>query len=207
VKLIKQEAHIENCMPGREILQVLERAARTCYKSDRTYIDADRVKFLKMLLKRGHLSVFEHCSLSMRYITSRSVTHELVRHRLASYSQESQRYVAYKYDVLFIEPVDFDKYSPEGRQEFVDALESAEEHYHKLLTCWNCLPQQAREVLPNATATEIVMTANLREWLHILKLRTSKKAHPQIRDLMLKTQEIFVSILPDLFRDIHYGNS
>ena len=191
------------------ILPLIERAGRVCYKTENKITPASASKFVRMILKNGHESVIEHAVASVRFITNRGVTHELVRHRLASYSQESTRYVNYGgKDMEFIRPVWFKeetKYythtwgSPE--QIFIDAITDAELSYNNLLNIgWK--PEQAREVLPNALKTEVVVTANLREWRHIFKLRTSKRAHPQIRALMLDCLEGFKEDIPILFDDI-----
>lgn len=132
-----------------------------------------------MLIKRGHESVLEHASITVRFVCDRSISHEIVRHRLASYSQESQRYVRYNGDIEFINPRMPNAKAYEAWQEL---CERAEETYKELLS-YGVQPQQARSVLPNSTKTEIIMTANLREWRHFLKLRTAKAAHPQMREL------------------------
>lgn len=138
-----------------------------------------------------------HAYRTVKFITSRSVTHELVRHRPCSFSQESQRYVRYDGNMEFIKPVWL-----KGEQRyFIWACENAEESYYDLLNVgWK--PEQAREVLPNSTKTEIIVTCNLTEWLHIFKLRTSKQAHPQIKSLMQGCQEDFKKELPEIFNEI-----
>jgi len=180
-------------------LQIIELAGRTCYKSEARADDESAARFCRMLLRRGHESVMEHVSASVRFITNRSITHELVRHRLASFSQESTRYVDYQDEMEFIQPVWLDAHS-EGP--FLRTCESAEVAYRIFRKIMGWRPEQAREVLPNALKTEIVMTANLREWRHVFKLRTSKAAHPQMRALMLSCLEGFKREIPVLFDDI-----
>ena len=188
-------------------LQILETAGRTCYKSEDKITQHSAEKFVKMVLKRGHESVIEHVSASVRFITNRGVTHELVRHRLCAFSQESTRYVDYQKEMEFIRPVWIkDGYNEQGIafNTFLKALRINELYYQDLRALgWR--PEQAREVLPNALKTEIVVTANLREWCHIFKLRTSKAAHPQIRALMIPCLEAFKKEIPILFDDINGG--
>ncbi len=188
-------------------LETIEMAGRTCYKSEDRITQESAEKFTRMIVKRGHESVIEHASASIRFITNRGVTHELVRHRLCAFSQESTRYVNYGgSDIQFIRPVWMDKgtdtaknYTP-AELNWIMAMEKAEGAYKTLLKQgWR--PEQAREVLPNSLKTEIVVTANLREWRHIFKLRTSKAAHPQIRTLMSDCLNGFRQGIPVLFTD------
>ena len=194
-------------------LETIEAAGRICYKSENKITEGSAEKFVRMIIKRGHHSVIEHASMSVRFICDRGVTHEIVRHRLAAYSQESTRYCNYKGGVTFIIPPWIDL--PKG--EFFDAgelfsgycseyvwfrsMQNAEAAYiHLLADGWS--PQQARSVLPNSLKTEIVMTANLREWMHVFKLRTSKAAHPQMRELMIPLLKEVKTLVPVIFDDI-----
>jgi thymidylate synthase (FAD) len=189
-------------------LELIEIAGRTCYKSESEITPESARKFVRMLLKRGHESVIEHASASVRFITNRGVTHELVRHRLCAFSQESTRYVDYQEEMEFILPVWFppppwgpDEPAAEQWPTFTTSLIQAENKYRELrMLGWRA--EQAREVLPNALKTEIVVTANLREWRHIFRLRTSKAAHPQMRALMLSCLRGFKKEFPVLFDDI-----
>lgn len=217
MKVIQQSHEILYMPPKEEILKYIELAGRTCYKSENHITENSAQDFVKKVIDRGHESVIEHMSIMVRFITDRSVTHELVRHRLAAYSQASQRYIRYSGDMEFILPVwmrpvlvrewgycDIDRYPmlrPLEERTWIEALLNAECAYLQLLReGWR--PEQARSVLPNSAKTEIVMTANLREWRHILKLRTSKKAHPQIRELMLCLLEELKQKVPVIFEDI-----
>jgi thymidylate synthase (FAD) len=175
--------------------QILERAGRTCYKSDPK---GDPKEFIKRIIKRGHMSVIEHVSASVRLITSRSVSHELVRHRISSISQQSQRYVKYN-DIAFIIPEWYDRIMSSERELFLEYLSMVETAYSSMINNWNLKPEDARDILPNCTATELVMTANLREWLHIFKLRCSDKALPATRNLMRLVREGFAQELPYIF--------
>jgi thymidylate synthase (FAD) len=174
-------------------------------------------KFTKMLLDKGHDAMIEFGDVTVRFVTNRGVTHELVRHRMASYAQESTRYVRYDGGMEFIRPVwvlesyaettflpedliRYDRNNPEHI--FVSSCIKAEIAYKTLLgQGWR--PEQAREVLPNSLKTEICMKANIREWRHIFQLRCSKKAHPQIRALMLSLLAELKQKLPVVFDDIY----
>jgi thymidylate synthase (FAD) len=187
-------------------LELIEEAGRTCYKSEEKRTNDSSQKFVKMILKSGHESVIEHAFASVRFITNRGVTHELVRHRLCAFSQESTRYVDYQKEMEFIKPVwwknkDSGQPSNEAETLWMESIEFCETNYKKLREKgWR--PEQAREILPNSLKTEIVVTANFREWRHIFKLRTSKAAHPQIRELMTSCLEMFKKEIPILFDDI-----
>jgi len=183
-------------------LECIESAGRTCYKSEDKITQGSAERFARMLVKSGHESVIEHAVAGVRFITNRGVTHEIVRHRLAAYSQESTRYVNYgNQEMTFIRPVWWEQSTEEQKALFIKACESAEDQYNQLLASgWQ--PQQAREVLPNSLKTEIVVTANLREWRHIFRLRTSKAAHPQIRVLMQSCRDGFQRQIPILFDDM-----
>lgn len=201
MKLVDQSFEIIST--ALEPLQLIEQAGRTCYKSEHKITDDSAAKFVAMLLKRGHHSVIEHAGATARIITNRGVTHELVRHRLCSFSQESTRYVNYGgEDIEFIKPVWHNGFEDAASHMFDRACREAEGYYKNLLQLgWR--PEQAREVLPNSLKTEIIVTANLREWRHIFKLRTSKAAHPQMRALMLDGLRQFQEAVPVLFDDIN----
>jgi thymidylate synthase (FAD) len=201
--------------PPADTLNFLELCARTCYKSEGKISEGSAERLIKRLLSSGHHSVIEHAVASIKFTTDRGVSHELVRHRLASYSQESTRYCSYgKGDIQFILPVwmphhwvdDWldelvhgDPWRPEVV--WIQSLLHAETAYKNLLEMgWR--PEQARSVLPNSLKTEIVVTANLREWRHIFKLRCSQAAHPQIRGLMQSCLEGFKNKVPVLFEDL-----
>ena len=175
-------------------LEIIELAGRTCYKSEGRITKDSSRKFVKRIIKQGHTSVLEHATASVRFITNRGVTHELVRHRLCSFSQESTRYVKYDGDMEFIKPVWLNLVN----SIWADSMRDAEQKYRGLL-CMGWRPEQAREVLPNSLKTEIVVTTNLREWKHIFDLRCSKAAHPQIRELMISCRKGFREAIPIVF--------
>lgn len=187
------------------MIKRIEYYARVCYKSEDKITDDSAEKLIRMILKRGHESVIEHEWLSVRLICDRGISHEIVRHRLASYSQESTRYVDYIKetgegggDIQFINPIDF---SIEQLSAWKDAMSIAESNY-KFLRELGAKPEMARSVLPNSLKTEIVMTANLREWRHVFKLRTSKAAHPQMRQLMKPLLKELRKYIPVIFDDV-----
>lgn len=214
--VIDQSFEIVRCPSYWECMTLIEDAGRTCYKSKPGQYTAG--PFVERMVKSGHHSVIEHANATVRIITNRGVTHELVRHRLASYSQESTRYCNYGSDhVTFIRPHKcaesvlgtwdpMDNLWNQNEYEtpeliWLVAMHRAEKYYKSLLGAgWK--PEDARGVLPNDLKTEIVVTANMREWRHIFKLRGSKAAHPQIRELALEMLEAFWIIWPELFRDI-----
>jgi len=200
MKIIKQSHEILHVTPN--ILQQIEHCGRVCYKSEDKITDDSAEGFVRRMIKSGHHSVLEHGSISVRFITNRGVTHEIVRHRLASYSQESSRYVNYNgQEMEFIEPVWWEERTVGQEETFKVALMSAEKAYKDLLEQkWK--PEQAREVLPNSLKTEIVMTANPREWRHFFKLRTSKAAHPQLRALARELLIDLQDMTPVLFGNI-----
>lgn len=184
-------------------LEIIERAGRTCYKSEKRITKGSAEKFVKMILELGHETVIEHASASVHFITNRGVTHELVRHRLASYAQESTRYVRYSGEIEYIKPAWWNdpNYTEAQKQNWLAAMQQAENAYLEALKLGD-KPEQAREVLPHALKAEIVVTANLREWRHIFELRASPKAHPQMRVLMLDCLKGFGQEIPVIFDDL-----
>jgi len=181
--------------------EVIELAARTCYSSrDRIY-SSNRAIFLKRLKEMGHLSVFEHASATFDISgISRACSHQLVRHRLASYSQRSQRYVSEEgFDYVIPPSIEG---RPEAKKLFTQEMERLREGYNRLVSLG--IPKEdARFILPNACTTHLVMTANFREWLHILSLRLEKRAQWEIRTLMEKILEILKEKAPAVFGDIN----
>lgn len=199
MKVRNQYFEILDRLNGKGILKKIEKCGRVCYKSENKIDNGTAEKFVGNIIKRGHESVLEHASFSVRFVTDRANTHELVRHRLASFSQESQRYVAYDGDMEFIRQVDI---TGTKENHWRECMELAEKEYLALRRYDKLSPQLARSVLPNSTKTEIIVTANLREWRHILKLRTSKAAHPQMRALMIPLLNKLKKLIPVVFDDI-----
>ena len=192
-------------IPGMVIMKRLEEIGRVCYKSEDKITDDSYKKFLGNIIKRGHESVLEHCSITMKFICDRGVTHEIVRHRIGSYSQESTRYCNYSNDkfgneITVIKPCFFGEGSDKYKIWYL-GCKDAETAYFNLIY-EGATPQEARSVLPNSLKTEIVVTYNIREWRHFFKLRCSKAAHPQMREVAKMAFEQFYKYMPELFEDI-----
>ncbi len=203
--IIKPSIEILDKITPEDILKKLELCGRVCYKSENKITSDSAIRFISNIIKSGHESVLEHVSFSVKFICDRGVSHEIVRHRIASYSQESTRYCNYSKgdfgsQITVIEPL----YLEPGTKAYniwKAACELSEQMYFKLLD-EGCTAQEARAVLPNSLKTEIVMTANIREWRHFLKLRTSSAAHPQIREIADMLLDELHFMLPVLFDDI-----
>ena len=184
--------------------KILELAGRTCYKSEDRITDNSANKFIKNIVRRGHESIIEHMSVTYRITCSRSCSHQLVRHRLASYSQESQRYVNYgKKDKLkVIVPLAIIQRMPEYTI-YMENIERDYKAYRDILKSPYCKPEDARYLLPNATATEIVTTMNLRMWRHVIKERgLNPRAQWEIRNIIFNIGCELKQILPAVFGDI-----
>lgn len=187
------------------VLRKVEMAGRTCYKSDSCFTRESAEKFIGTLISKGHESVLEHASLTVRFTCDRGVSHELVRHRIASYSQESTRYCNYSKDkfggeISVIRPCFLEK-GTSAWAVWEDACETAENAYFSLLHT-GCSPEQARAVLPNSLKTEVVMTANMREWRHFIRMRATSAAHPQMREIALLLVGMLRAGYPVFFKDL-----
>lgn len=205
MKIINANVELLYPVNGLELVRRVEECGRVCYKSEDKITPQSAPKFVADLIRRGHESVLEHVSLSVRFIVDRGVSHEIVRHRLASYSQESTRYCNYskgKYggEITVIRPCFLSESDPEYLI-WKEAMEAAERSYFKMLE-QGCTPQEARSVLPNSLKTELIMTANLREWRHFLMLRCAPAAHPQMREVALELLDRLFSLLPPVYEDI-----
>lgn len=190
-----------------KILKDIERAGRVCYKSENNITDDSCITFCKNILNRGHEAVIEHSQLSVRFICDRAIANEIVRHRIASYCQASTRYVNYSKDkfgneITVIEPEDLEN-DTINRSIWYNSCKSAEDAYMVLLSN-GIKPELARNVLPLSTATELIMTANIREWRNVLRLRSSHnmRAHPQMRSICDRLLSELKSKIPVLFDDI-----
>lgn len=205
MKIIKPYTLIWDDVNGQEVLKKIELCGRVCYKSEGKIQEGSAEKFVANIIKRGHEAVLEHVSVTVRFVVDRGVSHELVRHRLASYCQESTRYCNYAKDdfgteITVIKPL-FLEEGTDGYYHWKNSCEEAEKAYFKMLE-WGCTAQEARTVLPNSLKTEVVMTANLREWRTFFKLRTSPAAHPQMREVTIPLLEGFKKLIPVVFDDI-----
>ena len=209
MKIIDAGIEILDAPDYGAMLRKIERIGRVCYKSEDKITDTSAEQFIRGIIKRGHESVIEHESISVLVTCDRGVSHEIVRHRIASYSQESTRYCNYsgeKFDgeITVVRPC-FLEWDTEGWDIWKIGCQIAENAYFDMLA-WGCSPQEARSVLPNSLKTEIVMTMNLREWRHFLRLRGSKAAHPQMREIAVMIGEEFEERYPVFFEDLEVKN-
>ena len=196
-------------------LETLEKAGRTCYKSEAKITPDSAAQFVEMLVRHNHHAMIEFGDIIVRLITNRGVTHELVRHRHCSFAQESTRYVRYDGAMDFIRPVwsgegvlgkwtdpnQIPEALPEGDRVWIGSMIRAEQEYRQLIELgWKA--QMAREILPNSLKTEIVVKANIREWRHIFTLRCAKASHPQMVALMQPLLADLKSRIPVVFDDL-----
>lgn len=189
MKIISPRFDIMTPLPsGEDVVKFIEQCGRICYKTEDKASDRSGEQFCQKRIDTGHESVIEHFGLTVKFTCDRGVSHEIVRHRVASYSQESTRYCNYSGDrfgkeITVIRPC-FLEEGTSAWNAWYDAMEHAEQVYFDMLNV-GCSPQEARSVLPNSLKTEIIMTANLREWRHFFRLRTAEAAHPQMRELTI----------------------
>ncbi len=209
MRLINASYEILTDINSDKILKTIELAGRTCYKSEDRITDISAVAFADMIVNQyKHHSVIEHEHLSVRFIVDRGVSHELVRQRLASFSQESTRFCNYSKDkfgneITFIRPCWWDKASLRSQDIWISSMINDENDYRDLIEeGWT--PQEARSVLPNALKTEIVVTSNLRHWREIFSQRVAKNAHPQMREVMQPLLTDMQASIPIIFDDITY---
>ena len=205
MKIIEQYHEILSV--PENLMQTVELAGRTCYKSESNITPESAGKFVSMLIGHGHHAMIEFGSIIVKFVTNRGVTHELVRHRLCSFAQESTRYVNYGGDdIEFILPdwasKPCDAENGHGPMKIWRSSMLAAENAYKELLKKGWRPEQAREVLPNSLKTEIVVQANIREWRHIFKLRAAPQAHPQIKALMKPLLSELREKLPVVFDDL-----
>lgn len=219
MQLIKPYAELFYFQPEATI--AIEKIGRVCYQSsDRSdFTELSSYNFVKRLISKGHLSVLEHASATIRFVVDRGISHEIVRHRIASYSQESTRYCKYNDHVMFVIPswaseikagiyaldsLDSVKYAdtlPANERTWFVAMLSAEANYGALINN-NISPQNARSVLPNSLKTELIMTANMREWRHFFQLRTSTAAHPDMQIVAGQALRAMHYRAPEIFGDL-----
>lgn len=191
-----------------EMVTLIESAARTCYKAEGQMGNTFNPEFIRSKIDMGHLSVTEHSLVTVRFICDRGVSHEIVRHRIASYSQESTRYCNFAKDkfgneITVIKPCFWEEDSDEYCL-WHDAMLDAEKGYFRLLEA-GASPQEARSVLPNSLKTEIIVSMNFREWRHFFQLRaigTTGKPHPQMKQLAAPLLKTFKQYIPVIFDDL-----
>ena len=206
MQIIKPSVEFITPIDGDAILTHIEKCGRVCYKSEAKISSGSAKKFCQDLIKRGHEAVLEHYSFTVKFICDRGVTHELVRHRLASYCQESTRYCNYGKgqfgaEITVIEPLYLAKDTP-AYDTWKNACEAAEKAYFDLLDL-GLTPQEARAVLPNSLKAEIYMTANVREWRHFFRLRCAPAAHPQMREVATQLLQMCREKIPVVFDDVY----
>lgn len=233
IKFVFPKFKINAVLNEKKILKHLEKCGRRCYQSDNKITKDSCYKFVSNLITRGHESVLEHFSFSVTFICSRAISHQLVRHRISSFSEQSQRYCNYakkvqlqviiphwisekdkeilaKAGTITVYPVDWEQeiynyiYFPNVSEEtlvWADSIGHSAESYRELVQA-GFKPEEARSVLPNSIKTEITMSANIREWRHMLKLRTSPAADSEMRELMIPFLKQLKESLPTLFNDI-----
>lgn len=220
MKIIKPSYEILSPISGDE-LKYIEAAARTCYKSEDKITEDSARNLVRGLIRSGHEAMLEHGYLSVRFICDRGVSHELVRHRLFSFAQESTRYVNYSTDkhggeLTFIEPIFF----PDESEDLVPGITAIHHNIKRAIWANLCVaaenayltliekgakPEEARTVLPNSIKTEIVITGNYREWRHFFWLRAADKtgpAHPQMKELTVPLLLELNEKIPIIFEDI-----
>ena len=221
VQILKNAGGYEILTPVDSLPQqllLIEKAGRTCYQSEHGPITLKTAeKFIRMLIKRGHHSQLEHSMLIVQFNNcSRGFTHELVRHRLAAFSQESTRYVDYsssneaepdleKFSIKFVVPPHRDENQPialsDGRVMTLAEMAKETEEFYRALRKAGWKPEDARQILPNGIKSQIVISCNLREWRHIFFMRTAIFAHWEIRPVMCSLLRELKTIIPVMFDD------
>ncbi len=208
MKIINPYTEIYQDFDGQKVLEKIEAVARTCYKSEGKIKEGSASKMVAALIRSGHEAMLEHQSITVKFVCDRGISHEIVRHRLASFAQESTRYCNYGKDdfgseITFIKPF-FLNPETDGFKMWETAMFEAEHFYFELLD-YGCSPQEARSVLPNSLKTEVNMTANLREWRWFFKLRAAGmtgKPHPQMLEVAVPLLQKMKDLIPVVFDDI-----
>ena len=208
MRVINAGYEIISDLNGEEILKHIERCARVCYKSEDRITDDSAEKMVAALIRSGHEAMLEHYSFTVKFICDRGIANELVRHRIASFAQESSRYCCYAKDkfgkeLTFINPCFWESDSDNYARWFHE-MDEAEKTYLAMIES-GATPEQARDILPMSIKTEIVMTANLREWRHFFKLRAegvTGKPHPQMLEITIPLLKELKQKIPVIFDDI-----
>ena len=206
MKVVKASYEIMDPIDQDYIYKKIEKIARTCYDSLDKIGEGSAERMIKHLVKNHHEAMLEHVSITVKFICDRAIANEIVRHRVASYAQASTRYINYKDGVEFIDPCFFseDEDHDQARVEWMSAMSTCESAYQNMIESGST-PQEARDVLPLSTKTVIYMTANLREWRHVLQLRalgTTGRPHPQIVEIMMPLFKELKEKLPAVFVDM-----
>lgn len=212
MNIIKPSVEIIDMKDYDQMIRKIEKIGRVCYKSEGNITEESAERFISNILKRGHESVIEHEAITVRMTCDRGITHEIVRHRIASYSQESTRYCNYtgeKFgnEITVIDLAGGFEYNLNDENDrkkyevWTKAMENAEKFYFEMIEL-GATPQEARAVLPNSLKTEIVVTMNLRSWRNFFHLRCDPHAHPQMREVANIALNVFKEKLPIFFNDI-----
>lgn len=209
MKIIDPIIEVEN-YSGTKIMKNIERACRTCYRSEGNITEESYKKLLSNCINRGHESVLEHEKITIRMTCDIGVYKDLTRHRFGSFSIESTRYCNYgkdKFDneLKFIKPCNIDG-SSELYSNWIGAMDFIEKEYIAMSNN-GATPDQLRMILPHSTAAQVTMTANIREWKHILDLRTKNMTHPSIRQLLIPLLLKFKKDMPEIFNSIEYDKN
>jgi thymidylate synthase (FAD) len=212
MKIISPYTEILQMDPGAEILKRIAFWCGNCYKSEDKITDESAETFVRGIIKSGHDSVIEHASATVLFVCDRGVSHEIVRHRIASYSQESTRYCNYEKskfgnELTFILPIFWYKHADSKKEHVCNVLWEKqmleiEKTYLEMIRA-GASAQEARSILPNSLKTELVVTMNMRAWRHFFKLRCATAAHPQMRELIIPLLEEFKKRIPVIFDDIN----
>jgi len=210
MRIGKPSYEIMTDIENTDFLKFIEIAARSCYKSEDKIEEGSDIKMAKMLMRNNHTAMIEHApNIAVKFTANRGFTHEIVRMRIASFAQTSTRYVNYNRDKFGNEIAvclpDYIKNLPsEARNVFLDSWKYSQDSYMELVNDYNVAPQIARDVLPIGIEADIIVTTNLREWLHIMNLRTADVAHPIMHELMRPLLKEFQEHIPVIFDGVSY---
>lgn len=209
MKIIEPIIQVEK-VDYKQIMKNLERACRTCYRSEGKITEESYKTLLKNCINRGHESILEHEKITIRMVCDIGVYKDLTRHRIASFSIESTRYCNYgkdKFDnqIKFIKPVNMEE-GTELYEKWYNTCKIIEENYIEM-SKMEATPDQLRMLLPHSTAAEVTMTANIREWKHIFSLRCTKHTHPAVEQLMIPLLFKFKKEMPEIFDSIEYDEA
>lgn len=210
MKILEPSVELINPVPYEVALNTIEIAGRTCYQSEDKMAEGSAEDFIRRIIQSGHESVLEHVSVTARFICDRGVSHEIVRHRIGAYSQESTRYCNYSKgkfgsEITAIRPCffggEFPGYAGDKEDQWYDTCKAAEYGYFRMLEL-GATPQEARAVLPNSLKTSLIVTYDIREWRHFLRLRCAPDAHPQMQQVAKMAQKLLTERYPVFFEDL-----
>lgn len=205
MKIVEPWIKVER-IDGKKIMKKIERACRTCYRSEGNISEDSYKNLLKNCITRGHESVLEHEKVTVRIYSDIGSYKDLTRHRFGSFSIESTRYCSYDKDkygneIKFMNPIYIE--NEEMYNIWKETMENIEKGYIKMRQL-GATVDMCRELLPHSTAAEYTMTANIREWKHILSLRTTNHVHPSIRQVLIPLLKYFREEMPEIFDEIEY---